>query len=594
MLEREREAVGVVRATPGLLLGGAGAAAILVLAGIVGTYVVSSVPVDQNVPLVVVPVVAGVIVLGVPIPFAGIVGVAREALAEGSADETGGELRRWPLGRLVRTSVVTGPTLFAGSLVGWVVALVLAIPVFLVLLSVETGVTYARYAHGLDQAPSVWQKLLVFLGLVLLAVAVARLPLSFSGIRSLDRSPKYGLVDSLRFARRRPRRLVRYGLGQFLLVSPAVLAPVLFVRTVNFLSVSRVLDLLPGLLEALLVVTFLIAGLLTIPLAVIVSATLASVYRVIWYEREVRPWLEQSGGPTAEQSGRPLTPSLSRRQLFAIVAVVVLLTAAVSGALAVRTNDVRPDQSPGPMAVDEDEDPEAILATARTQVRTTNHEQHARHEMGEVGDTEPFFDVISVVDYRDRQYRATITAWPDDDEWYSDPVTFYGSDRTFAIAFSSDGSPAWLPVGLTTVQSPFTRTSENWGIIAVPGYEPLLDDELVQPDEPPEKPNWTVTERTDERVVVEWVERPALPDEPAGSHVVEERVEVVVETDTGRPVRLVETRLEEQYDDDHELGARNLDRTTVEYDEWETADAERPDEIGSPNLLERLWGVIYY
>lgn len=600
---------------PGLFVGGAVAAL-----GWLVVQIYVSVPVMLvSVPRSTQPVfaltlasVGSVIVL--PPVLAGLYATVREVRAEG-------DLRAHEVVTLyVLGCVRHARELFVATVVFRLVALVPAAVVFVTLLAGDTAVGYWQYATGgagqAAGAPgpgdAIWDLFVVWL-YAMVAGAVGRLLLAFYDLPVLFAgvSARRGWRAALRFARRRPRALMRYGAGRFLLWLPML--PVLLLQA--HLVSGGVSPSDAGIGLSLYLLAAFVLG--------TISTTLLASYHVVVYERAVEPVLLEpattgkrvavdspavasppavestggsaDGGPPNEGlvSGPPnegILDGLTCRRLFAVSFAFLLVLSMAVGTAAIRVNDVRPMPGADPQPVDDSIAAEEVVGNAghllaHGDVRV----QSAHYSVNDTtGERQLVMETEAAVDRSNRQARVegAIREEPDADEWYR--TELYGSTSAFALAYPGAGDP---PEEVPVESRLFRETAGEWTVVYVPGYG-LAEDGAVDTVPDADAGDWRIVERTGDEVVVGYTERVDDPDEDGRTPEVE-RVQLTVDAETGRPTHLVRNQTVVERENGTVVErSHGVEETT--YGGYEDPEVERPDPVGSRGPIEWLWDLVYY
>lgn len=589
MFEREREAVALVRRRPGLLLAGTGVTIVL-LVGVGATLATTAViGIDEYVLLVgPLPGLALALLL-LPFPLGGCYAVALTAVREEgragatAGSESGSEGRdgQWQFAPVVEAAGTNYHRLLAASVAACLVGLVVGGALVLVLLSAVTVADYAGYRSGSRSPPSAMRTARLLVTLAGIATVVVGPLLSFHDLPVLDerRTPTEGWAAAVQFALARPRRLLRFLLGKLLLFSPAVLVPVAGFRVLTSIDVTTW-----ALLSDWLTATVLALVVVPSALAAITASTLAVAYRVVVYERAVVPALMSTSLPSAS--------GLSARQTRALGVAGLVVVAAVGGGVAVRVEDTGP-RSAGTTPVEPGEDAAAIVATARDRAQSHGHRRVVRYwrTNESTGEWDRQGREVLGVDHDDRRIRFARRAEAPDG--LSRATEHYWSEGTIARANHYPDAPN--PGFHGDFPDLLGSRAGNWSAFPYPGYILVADGRpwnLPLPSGDGDR--WTVAQRTDGTVVLEWRNGTHPGADAQGTHLVEQRYELAVEEATGYPQRLVATAHYTRYDDDHVETARWRERTEVKFRAWETVDVERPDALGPRSPLEWLWDFAYY
>lgn len=232
---------------------------------------------------------------------------------------------------------------------------------------------------------------------------------------------------------------------------------------------------------------------------------------------------------------------------------VLLVTALVTTAGFVRTNEIRPvDATPAPLSGTPDE----LYATA--------HENTA---------------------HSSRELTSTTVS---DERTYDEEVRIDRERRQLVIRTD-------VPAG-TYLQYFSHGTHHGFSTRAFPGYA-MVDASEVFPGEPsPDATGWTVVAEKDDRLTLELTDPDSVfvvlfhkePDEPLGGTVHESRAEVTIDTE-----REVLERGEVVLNVSDSADDRDYRRhSQFEYGVDPTVD--RPAELDSPGIAERLWSVLAY
>ena len=615
MLAPERETVRTLMKRPGLFFGGAAAA----LGWLVVQIYVSIPVMFVSLPRDTQPVFAFTLasvgsVLVLPLVLGGLYATVREARTEG-------DLRFHEVVSLyVLGCIRHARKLFVATVTFRIVALVPAAVVFTVLLAGDTAVSYWQYASGAagpaagdggtTPADAIWDLLLVWL-YVMVAGATGRLVLAFYDLPVLFAgvSARRGWCAALRFARRRPRALIRYGGGRFLLWLPML--PVLVVQATLVAGNVSSSDAGTGLV-VYLAAAFALGT---------ITTTLLAAYHVVVYERTVEPVLREpvttgkrvavdspavalppevespsrSAGqsPGRSAGGGPsdggLVGGLTRKQIFAVSFAFLLVLSMAVGTAAIRVHDVRPMPGDDPQPVEDSVAAEAVVVNAGHLLANGSHRaQSAHYSVNETtGERQPVMEIDVAVDRSNRQAWIAGSIREDDgDEWQRSE--YYGSASTFAFIYPGASEP---PEEVSLRERFFGETAGEWTVIYLPGYQqfkPGAADDF--PDT--EDGDWRIVERTDDEVVAGYTEQPEAPDED-GRTLESERVRLTVDAETGRPVHFVrnQTHVERENGTVVER-SHGVEETT--YGGYEDPEVERPEPRGSRGPVEWLWSLIYY
>lgn len=585
MLEAEREAASHAWRNPGLLVGGVLAATAVVGAAIVGWSLVEGLRYPRWIVFLLAISVASVVrVFVLPFPLAGLYAGVRLARSEtgGGASVTtvlGGAVRNYR--RLLGATVVTR-----------LVALALAVPVFGLLLVGDTLLTYVRYARGGDQLAILLGNEQTVILMVLLAGALARfalvfydLPVLFGGV-----APSRGWRTGLRFVRRRPRALLRYGVGRALLWSPVV--GIVFV---GHPSVEWVTGTQPAArpMDGLAVLWVTIG-------AAVVALTLIPVYHAVAYERTVEPFLRE---PTSTESKATTGPasvatapipdeqdgsSIGRRGIAALVLATLLLGAAVAGAAAVRVNEVRPMPDDEVRPVEPSMDAETIVENARFTAASTSHREivHIQQRNLETGELIDEQVTTIAFDRENRRYLMKHDGSPNVED--SLIHSTYGSTSTLATEF--DGIVGGPIGGL--YERGFERN--GWFQVTWPGYTRMLWYLESNYFVIPRHDDWRIVDRTDETVVVGFEDSQEHTGEGEAKRLTERHVRVHVDRTTGRPSKVVDQYTVTKYDENGTIDHRRQQRFVTEFRDYGDTDVERPGDLGDKGLVERLADLVFY
>lgn len=565
MLDAEREAASLVRRNPGLLVGGGLAAVAVVVAYVVGGLVTDGIDAPAWAWLLF-AVGAGSVgrVLLLPFPLAGLYVAARRACDDGDSRATAGTV----LGGAVREY----RRLLGATVAARLVALALAVPLFGLLLAGDTLLTYVQYASGGDPLALLTGNRLAVLVVVPLAGALARLPVAFYDLPVLfgGVAGSRGWRAALRFARRRPRALLRYGAGRALLWSPVVVVPVAGTVGVTRATGGPLVGTFWG-------TTVVLAA--TVAAAVVVP-TLVAAHHVVVYERAVEPVLREPT-PTGGEAGAasPATASLGdersvrsdggdgRRRIAVAALAVLVVTAGVAGA-AVRIADVRPTPTEA-HPVEPSMDADAIVENAESTVERTSHRYRQRiYEVDSTtGERTPTMTWRFALDRQDRRAQLLLVEGANGSAEGADLGYVYGSEST--LASNPLGADRWV-------------VDPSLGYVDVAG-----DASLPWSRSLPDGVDWRVVERTDDRVVVGF-ERPPGADEV----LTEWHGRLHVDPDTGRPIRTVERRTFTTDADDGTERERIV--TVTEFSGYGEADVERPEGADGRGPLEWLSDLVFY
>ncbi|PSP78432.1 hypothetical protein BRC81_07775 [Halobacteriales archaeon QS_1_68_20] len=569
MLDPEREAASLVGRNPGLLVGGGLVTILGVMAYGLAWCVVQGTSLPEWAALLLVVAVGGAVrVVLLPFPLAGLYAAARRA-------------REDPDGTATTLAVLGGAVrnyrrLFGATVVARLVTAALAVPLFGLLLTGDTLLTAAQYARGGDP-------LGVFLGnrgsvvlVVLLAGALARLAVAFYDLPVLFAgvARSRGWRTGLRFTRRRPRALARYGAGRALLWSPVVLGPLAADRVLRRMKTATTEPV-----EVLAVLGVIWLGVV----AVVAALTLVAVHHVVVYGRAVEPFLREPT-PTGSGTSRATSPvaspggreadsdgGRSRRRVAVTGLAALLVTATVVSGAAVRIADVRPMPGDDVRPVTESMDAGTIVENARLATATTSHRGVVRtYEVDEMtGERSRSQSMTYLLDREDRQYVGRGTN--------SDT---YASDSTAASNF--DG----IVLPFHDEFDALGTERNRWTVAPTPGYAEIVPLVFEQPSlVVPPGDDWRIVDRSDGRVVVgyEASERPGV--DPNGTYV-RQRARVHVDADTGRPTKSVKRLSHVTYAENGTVTEHEAEVTVVEFTDYGETDAERPDELGDRSLLE--------
>lgn len=582
MLDAERETVRTLADAPWLPLCGLLAALAWLLAHAVAAVPVMLVTLPRNTqPAFAMPLAGLLSVAVLPTALSGLYAVAREAREAENRLSLGATLRTYArgVGRHARDLTVA-------TVVYRLAAAVPAAVAFVALLAGDTILTYVLYATG--DAPRfdgtaellfAWLMLTVAGAVGRLVLVFYDLPVLFAGV-----APRQCWRAAWRVTRRRPRAVLRYGVGRFLLWTPMVVVVGLEVRVVTGDG--------PFLAAAANLGVFLLGGLVIGA----VVATLLSAYHVVTYERVAEPVLRE---PTATGSGDVDGPESvlvasptddgaargrSRRTVAVWALAALVVVAAAAGTAAVRTTDARPMPATE-RAVPEDATATEVLRTSDRVLANASYRARMRVDRTNLstGETHRSWEMTMAVDRRDRRVRLASEIRNDDSRIRN---RIYASETRTAL-YGYGGR-----VGESRVDrlrsSLVLRRAGNWTVLAVPGYE-TLDGALGEtPLDDPRERNLSVVERTDERVVVAGARRPENDD-----GLVAERVRVVVDPDTGRPERVtVERRFRET--EDGEVVERYRAVETWTFSRYGDPGVEPPDAVGPRGPVEWLWDVVGY
>ena len=582
---------------PGIFVGGAAAALgwLLVQISVSVPVGLVSLPRDtQPVFAFALASVASVLVL--PLVLGGLYATVREARAEG-------DLRFHEAVVLyVRGCLRHARKLFVATVVFRLAALVPAAAVFVLLLAGDTAVNYARYAAGGSEPTVATVSLLLVWLYAAVAGAIGRLLLAFYDLPVLFAGvpARRGWRAALRFARRRPRTLLRYGGGRVLLWLPIL--PVLALQAHLVAGGVSPSDAWTGL-GVYLVAAFVLGT---------ISTTLLATYHVVVYERAVEPVLSepattgtrvevdspavapppevQSSGQSAD-GGSAGGEGLTRKRIFAVSFAFLLVLSMAVGTAAIRVHDVRPMPGDDPQPVEESMAAEEIVVNAEQLLANGSHRtQSAYYGVNDTtGERTLVMETEVAVDRSSRQARVGggIREDEDGDEWHR--TELYGSTSTFALAYPEAGNPPEEP----PVESQLVEeTAGEWTVIYVPGYS-LVEADTAESLPDPEDGDWRIVERTDEEIVVGYTERADESDEEDGRALETERVRLTVDAETGRPTHLVQNQTHVERENGTVVERTHGVQETT-YEGYEDPGVERPDPMGARGPVEWLWSLIYY
>lgn len=586
MLEAEREAVRTVRTHPWLLAGGA-----VVAAAWVAVQVAVVVPVTLLVlpkrtqPVIVVPIASLLAIPVLPPVLAGLYATVRETRATDDRPGPVGTLRLYGRGCLRHAVDLTTATVAFRA-----VAVVPALGAFVLLLAGDTALNYVQYATQPSGVPGPFKgsvELLVVICYGMVASGIGRLAFAFYDLPVLfgDVSPWRGWRSGLWFARRRWRELGRYGGGRILLWTPMLVVVVqAFSLAMGSAGDGHGFDEVA-----------LFAG-SALAIGTVVTTTLA-VHHVAVYERTVEPMLADPA-PTGRETSSPADGTLDPPQSgtgtesvggvgrAALVLAVLVVVATAIGTAAVRVDDVRPmpaSERPVDASMDAEavgENAERVLANAsyRSSSRTTTVNRSSGERMSLVRT-----DVA--IDRRTRRARVSAGIVTGED---SQRARYYGSETTLALDFPGEQDPS-RSVGPAEMLA--GRVAGEWGVMHYAGYPwvaELAGGELIDTEER----DLRVLERTDDRVVVGYTDRPA-GDDTGDDGLVVERGRLVVDRDTGRPLRYTRNRTTVEREDGTVV-ARHTERTVRRYMDYGAPAVRRPAPAPPPGPREWLWDYAYY
>lgn len=567
----ERVAWRTVRRQPKLLARGGfvvGVAAVAAGAGLAAAGAGEFSVYDDVVGLAV-GVAVGVLLL--PYPVAGL---TRAALTRVRGDGDGPPTERGSAAGRV-SGVTAVERTFLATCTSWAVGLSLTVVLFLLLLTVDAGVDYVRYLDG--WAGSGYDRQVAVAAALLLVAGVAvRLALAFDVPAILDGSvdARRGWLASLDWVAAQPRAFLRFAAGRALLLSPAVALSVGWWRVLG-----------EGANPSTATVVLAVVALVASAAMVVLSVTLAAVHRATVYDRAVEPALAdgRASGPWRRGGERPRVAAL----------VVLLVSAAVVGGVAMRVGDVRP--TPEPAADPVEGDAGRVLETARQRARTTSHVVVVRVESRNAsGGLERRVVMRRVLDRPDRQFRQRYRVWrgpgrPDR------AFTLYLSDRTLAGRLSTGGEarpgvPFYVEPG--PYAPLYARERGAWAVVALPGYHVTGAATATQMPTGSDG-DWRVANRSADAVTLVR-ESTSDPGQNAFRAVVERRQQVVVDAQTGRPRRVVTVETQVSTDENGTVTHRSRVRTVKRYSRWGSASVERPDGVGGPSPAELVWDLLLY
>lgn len=574
MLDSEREAIRTLRREPGLLVGGA----VVTLAWLVAQFVAAIPAVFVALPAGTQPafalLLASVVsLLVVPPALSGLYAVARAGReGEESAGVPGGA------GSYFGGCVRHASDLLVATTAFRLVAVVPAAVAFVLLMAGDTALHYALYATG-DLGSihgSIWLLLVVLYAMVAgavgrLALAFYDLPVLFAGV-----TPRRGWRAALRVTRRRPRAVVRYGAGRFLLWSPMLvvlgLEGWILIRAPSVTPSPTTLGLFVGAALGLGTVT----------------ATLLATHHVVVYERTVEPVLREPTPTGGETPVAPDSPAVAtsesdgggtgRRAVLTVALLVLLVTAAAAGTAAVRVSDTRPIPD-ATRPVNDTMDGDAVVRNAgRTLEHASYRRRTSEYRVNSSGERRVGIVFEFAFDRVDRRARWSARAG-------NTTQQYYATEGVLATDTPGIGAPP--PEGELV-----RRQVGEWVLLSVPGYSEVAGGSAVFL---PERDDWNlqIVERTDDRIVVGDTRR--RDDEPPddGEVVAAEQVRVTVDPATGRPTRFVENRTVEKYENGSVVERYHLVEETT-YGDYGEPEVRRPDAIGPRGPLEWLWDLAYY
>lgn len=616
-----RDAVGVVRRRPALLLAGVAVAAVEA----VGYLLVGRALASGRIGLAfVAPAVEWAVwILLAPAPLAGLYVLARDGLSNtgdrpdpddrSALQQCVAAGRRW-YGPLVAATV-------GYALAGLVAGLLLLVVLHAVGFALATGASAFYYLSGGGPSLHPAWSLLLSAALIALARVGGAIPFRFYDVLVVfggDR-PRTAALTSARFAVARPRATVRYAA---VVVVLSVL-PVLAAVAVVIASGTQVADLGAG--SSPLVPTGALAllavgvagGSLFVQTAAALGTYLAvgglahalvGAYHVAFFERVVAPAVtrkvDQPSVPdatgdsadrrraTAGLRRRPVTgeerPLIGspRRALLAALVVVGLL----AGTTAVRVTDVGapvPDADPRPVAATAD--PDDLLERAHGYTGRVSHRTVARSYAVDGDDRNLSIVVRRTVDFEDRQARVVIAQ--------------RGGSDLVGDGYFGDGTVALRGVVPEADElGGSARQSGEWTVVPAPGYPTVRSDLRRGYAQFDPVGDWTVVERTGDRVILAPADASTrervldLPTPADDERLVvgpETRVRAAVDRDAGYLRRLELRRNWTLYEGNESVLDRNT-HTVVRFQDYGSTDLKRPEGVGERTLLEWLWDAAGY
>ncbi|MEY7847609.1 hypothetical protein AB7C87_00175 [Natrarchaeobius sp. A-rgal3] len=262
-------------------------------------------------------------------------------------------------------------------------------------------------------------------------------------------------------------------------------------------------------------------------------------------------------------SGPPAVP------IVRLALVLLVLTALVAAAGAVRMDEVRPvDAEPEPLP----DDPDELYATAYDNTDRSDHEYTHGFMDPEDGTMEQAHRVR--IDRTDRQV-----------------VSYVGE---------SDEPSGYYTNGRFYENTVFPGYPDEDGMVA-PGYTALMQDGTPKAGEPsPDAENWTVIEERDDEIVLELTDPEDVFFAMTGSDLEQFGDEAEVHDSWGRMT--VDTDRNTLVGGEFRFNVTSTDDSAAnsEYDvhgvvEYEVdIDVERPDEVGSPTTGELYWRLVAY
>jgi hypothetical protein len=597
MLNAEREAARTLLSAPWLVAGG-----LVVAVAWLVTQALAAVPVmlvvlprDTQV-LYVLPLANVVSVVVLPPALAGLYAAVRASRDRDTDGRLGlGETLRL-CGEGYRRHAVA---LTQATIVYRLGALALAAVALVVLLAGDTVLNYGQYAlgaaghqDGIEELAWVWVLVMVAGGAGRLVLVFYDLPVLFGGV-----APRHCWRAAVRFARRRPGTLVRYGVSRFMLWSPMVVVLLLQYRVVSGRGTPVEAAMSLG--------SFLVAA----PVVVAVTATIVGTYHVVVYQREVAPVLSEPT-PTGTRSDvgpeSPLVASpdgheepdradtvFGRRRLAVRGLVALLLVTAAGATVAVRISDTRPMPDAGSRPVSDDASAETVVTTANQVLHAESRREHRTIHRVDVasGKQRHVWDATVAIDRADRRARLD-TSFRDPDApggWANESI--YGGETTAALTADPNGRIPSDP--LTGDGGLVVRRTDGWTVYSVPGYRTMLYRVIGTGAVDPDGQAYRVLERTDGRIVL--VATRTHDEEPSddGRILLERRSRLVVDAATGQPRRLVVDETFQSY----ENGSATERYRMVErrqFTDYGDVTVDRPEPVDRRGPVEWLWDLVYY
>lgn len=586
MLEQERAASRAVRRNPWLLVcGGVVALAWLVVNVAAIVRVMFLVLPKQTQPVFVLPMASVLTVLVLPPTLSGLYSAVRETGARDEPPGPIGTLRLYGLGCLRHARDLTTATV-----VFRVAALVPVLAVFALLLAGDTALNYWQYTTPTGDVPGPLKgsvELLVVLTYGMIAGAVGRLALAFYDMTVLFAGvpAKRGWRAALRVTLRRPRAILRYGAGRFLLWSPMLVVVIQEISIVSSGNISRG-NALAGL--GMFVASAMALG--------TVVTTLLAAHHVEVYEQTIEPVLAEptplskgSSAPSEWAAGpspdREVEGQSTLQSTAAVAFTVLLVVVLAAGTTAVRVEDVRPMQA-SERPVGDSMNAGAIASNAGRLLANASYRSHKRTYRFNLstGERKLQVETNTSVDRLDREIRVS-TGLHRNGNWTR--AGYYGSETTLAIDFLGESDESRRVV---LAELFLGRLAGEWRIMYFPGYPwmaELTHGHVIDTDDR----DVQLVERTDSRVVVGYSRRPEV-DGADGDDVVE-RVRLTVDPETGRPTRFVHNKTIVERENGSIVGRYRV-LTVRTYSAYGTAEVRRPAPAGSPGPLEWLWDSVYY